>query len=334
MNASANTTPRSDLNAENAGVPLLFGPIPSRRLGRSLGVNNIPSKTCTYSCVYCQIGRTCSLGVKRKEFFTPGEIYRQAEAKIFELRMAKERVDYLTFVPDGEPTLDKNLGRTIEELGVFGIKIAVITNASLIWDRAVRRDLSKADWVSLKVDSVDERAWGRVNRAHGSLSLSAIKKGAVQFSHEYEGRLVTETMLVRGLNDSISLLRETADFIAELRPSKAYILAPTRPPAEEWVSLPYEERLDAAYQIYAERIETVELIVGIEGADFTFIADAERELLGILAVHPMRTGAVRDFLEKSGTNWKLIERLIAENMVRQVSHSGDSYLLKTLNTKK
>src|SRR3989304_4740935 len=117
---------------------IVFGPIPSRRLGRSLGINNIPPKVCSYSCVYCQIGLTDSMSVARKEFHFPDEIFKDVSAKVKHLQNAGEQIDYLTFVPDGEPTLDINIGKEILELKTLKIKIAVITNASLLWDEKVR----------------------------------------------------------------------------------------------------------------------------------------------------------------------------------------------------
>jgi wyosine [tRNA(Phe)-imidazoG37] synthetase (radical SAM superfamily) len=321
------------VNELKRSVAILFGPIPSRRLGRSLGINNIPPKNCSYSCIYCQIGRTSSMNSRRETFFTPDQVFDEAAAKISELRRANERIDYLTFVPDGEPTLDMNLGSTIAKLKTFGIKIAVITNASLIWDRDVRRDLMNADWISLKIDSVDEEVWRKINRPHGSLYLNAIMEGAIEFSRDFRGTLVTETMLVREVNESSGLLQHTADFIRQLHPSKAYVLVPTRPPAEQWVLPPDEERLNVGYQTFNERIENVELLAASEGTDFAFTKDVERELLGILAVHPMRTEAVRDFLDKSETSWGLIERLIAERVIKEVRYSGRSHLLKALNVK-
>ncbi len=131
MDISADKSKHGKADEVRRGVDLLFGPIPSRRLGSSLGINSIPPKICSYSCVYCQIGLTNSLMIKRREFFTPAEIYRRAEAGIDELRIANQSIDYLTFVPDGEPSLDINIGATIEKLKPFGIKIAVITNASM-----------------------------------------------------------------------------------------------------------------------------------------------------------------------------------------------------------
>ncbi len=313
---------------------IIFGPIPSRRLGRSLGINNIPPKICSYSCIYCQIGPTNAMTGRRQAFFSPDRVFEEAAARVSELREAHEQIDFLTFVPDGEPTLDINLGRTISRLRSFGIKIAVITNASLIWDPHVRGELMNADWVSLKIDTVDEEVWKNIDRPHGSLSLKSIMDGASEFSRDFRGTLVTETMLVRGVNDSDDLLHHTADFIGRLNPSKAYVLIPTRPPAEKWVLPPDEEKLNAAYQIFGERIGKVELLTADESTDFTFGTDVEKELLAILAVHPMTTEAVKDFLDKSETSWELMERLIADGIVREVGYSGRSYILKTLRAKR
>lgn len=233
---------------------ITFGPVPSRRLGQSLGINNIPPKFCSYSCVYCQLGYTFPLEVDRRAFYQPEEILKNVEDNIQKVRDAGESIDYLTFVPDGEPTLDINLGREIELLRPLSIRIAVITNASLIWRPDVREDLMKADWVSLKVDSVNEKVWHRINRPHGYLQLNMILSGMLEFARAYKGDLMTETMLVMGVNDSDDSLKETADFMAKLGPAKAYISIPTRPPAEKWIKSPDEEAINRAYQIFSNKI--------------------------------------------------------------------------------
>ena len=151
------------MNSEKA-TALVFGPVPSRRLGRSLGINNIPPKVCSYSCVYCQLRRTPRIQVKREAFYDPDELVRAVRDRVNELRSKGERIDYLTFIPDGEPTLDLNLGKEISALKDLGIPIAVITNASLIFREEVQEELSQADWVSLKVDAAREATWKRINR--------------------------------------------------------------------------------------------------------------------------------------------------------------------------
>ncbi|RLF19159.1 MAG: radical SAM protein, partial [Thermoprotei archaeon] len=168
---------------------LVFGPVKSRRLGSSLGVNNIPYKFCTYSCVYCQLGATRSLTTQRRSFYKPEEIVRQVEEF---LRKAQVKVDYVSFVPDGEPTLDVNLKIEIEMLKErVGKPIAVLTNSSLLWMEDVRSSLYEADFVSIKVDSVSEDVWRRVNRPHSSLKLERILEGILEFSRSYRGKLVT-----------------------------------------------------------------------------------------------------------------------------------------------
>ena len=139
----------------------VFGPVPSRRLGASLGINNIPPKVCTYSCVYCQIGKTITLQYERQVFYEPDDLAREVKEKVDELKKSNTKIDYLSFVPDGEPTLDSNLGNIIERIRPLHIKIAVITNGSLIDCRDVREDLQKADLVSLKVDAGTRKTWLR-----------------------------------------------------------------------------------------------------------------------------------------------------------------------------
>jgi len=312
-------------------MSIVFGPIPSRRLGRSLGINNIPPKVCSYSCVYCQIGITNPMLIERKKFFSTDEISYEVSERINQLQKAGEQIDYLTFVPDGEPTLDINLGKTIERIKSFGIKIAVITNSSLIWDKEVQNDLMKADWVSVKIDSAYENIWHTINRPHGLLKLPKIIEGIKQFAIVFKGTLVTETMLVKGINDNVESLNKTAQVISEINPHKSYILIPTRPPAEKTVKKPTEETLNVAYQIFSSLINNVELLAYDEGNYFTYLSDAEKELLSILSVHPMRKDAIKAFLSRANSNWDLIDNLIKNKMIRTVEYNDNIFFLKQIN---
>lgn len=310
---------------------IAFGPIPSRRLGRSLGVNNIPPKVCSYSCVYCQVGLTDSMSIQRKEFYPPDEIVNEVYKRVDELKKTDEKIDYISFVPDGEPTLDINLGKIIRQLKPLGIKIAVITNSSLLWDKEVRNDLMNADWVSVKIDAIDNRAWQKINRPYGKLDLQIVLNGVKLFTNSFKGTLVTETMLVNGLNDNKESLTNTAEFVGKLNPSKAYILVPTRPPAEKFVEPPSEETLNQAYQLFNSNISNVELLIGGGEIDFTFSSDVEKELLSILAVHPMSYEAVEKFLGKAKADWLLIEPLIQQNILKEVEYSGRKFLVRNIN---
>jgi len=309
---------------------IAFGPVPSRRLGRSLGINNIPPKVCTYSCVYCQLGRTIKMQVERSAFYEPDEILRDVQDKVERAREAGEPIDYLTFVPDGEPTLDIDLGREIELLRSLGIKIAVITNSSLIWREDGREGLMKADWVSLKMDSVREEVWRRINRPHGSLHLASILDGALEFAQAFKGELATETMLVEGVNGGDDHIREVAGFLARLRPAIAYLAIPTRPPAEEWVHSPGEEVINRAYQIFSEKVGCVEYLIGYEGNDFAFTGNVEEDMLSITSVHPMREDAVSEFLARAGADWPAVHRLIAQGQLIEMAYEGRKFYMRKL----
>jgi wyosine [tRNA(Phe)-imidazoG37] synthetase (radical SAM superfamily) len=310
---------------------IAFGPVPSRRLGRSLGVNNIPPKVCTYACVYCQLGRTIKLQVERGAFYETGEILEAVQDKVGRVGGIGEPIDYLTFVPDGEPTLDVNLSREIKLLKSLGIKMAVITNASLIWREDVREALMKADWVSLKLDSTREEVWRRINRPHGTLQLTSILDGLLKFAKAYRGELATETMLVKGVNDGDDHVREVADFLARLKPARAYLAVPTRPPAEEWVRSPGEEAINRAYQILTEGVDQVEYLIGYEGDAFAFTGSVEEDLLSITAVHPMREEAVSEFLARAGTDWPVVHRLIAQDQLIEVEYEGRKFYTRKLD---
>ncbi len=181
---------------------ITFGPVPSRRLGRSLGINNIPPKGCTYSCVYCQLGRTKKMEVDLRAFYDPEEMRKNIAEKIKLADSSGEPIDFLTYVSDGEPSLDIHLGQEIELIQPFDVPIAVITNSSLIWRDSVKESLNKADWVSLKIDSVEEDIWRKIDRPHRSLELQKILDGIIEFSRYFKCKLVTEPMLLHELNDS------------------------------------------------------------------------------------------------------------------------------------
>jgi len=313
---------------------LVFGPVPSRRLGRSMGVNNIPPKICTYSCVYCQLGRTLKLQNVRQAFYKPEEVLREVQDKIEKARAAGESVDYLTFVPDGEPTLDIHLGAEIALLKSLGIKLAVITNSSLLWHEEVRAALSQADWVSLKMDAVLEEVWHRVDRPHGSLRLPQILAGALEFAKTFEGQLVTETMLVEGVNDGVAAIEAVSDFLARLKPQTAYLAIPTRPPAEAWVRSPDEEVINRDYQILRREVAHVEYLVGYEGNAFAFTGDAADDLLSITSVHPMREDAVHEFLGRAEADWAVVRDLVAGGQLVETTYEGRKFYVRKLNSRK
>ena len=305
-----------------------FGPVPSRRLGRSLGINNIPPKACPYACVYCQVGRTSSMRLDRRRFHPPEELATEVRDAVERVTNAGERIDFLTFVPDGEPTLDIDLARTIALLRPLGLDVAVISNGSLVSRPDVRRDLGEADWVSLKVDAVRPEVWRRINRPHAKLDLREILAGMLRFAGEFRGRLVTETMLVGGLNDAPDLIEELAEFLSELDPAVSYLSIPTRPPAKGWVRAPGEETVARAWHALSGKLDSVELLTGYEGDAFTSSGPVEEDLLAITSVHPMRERAVRALLARAGTDWSAVRQLLERGELVETRYAGHTYFVR------
>jgi wyosine [tRNA(Phe)-imidazoG37] synthetase (radical SAM superfamily) len=316
-------------NLQNTAT-LAFGPVPSRRLGRSLGINNIPPKTCTYSCVYCQVGKTTKTTVDRQDFYNSEELSKAVRDKLDEAATKKEKVDYLTFVSEGEPTLDLKLSEEISSLKQTGLPIAVITNASLLFRDDVQEDLRKADFISLKVDAVSEDLWRKINRPHRKLRLNAVLDGIRKFTETFQGIVVSETMLI-GNMDYGGKLAKIAEFLAELKNlNKAYIAVPTRPPTENWVKRANEDLMNAAFQAFSKELGAgrVESLIGYEGNAFASTGNVEEDLLSITTVHPMREEAVKRLLQKADADWQVVDTLISENKLVKVEYEGNSYYLR------
>ena len=309
---------------------IAFGPIPSRRLGHSLGINNIPPKSCSYSCVYCQVGATEKPQIERRIYFTPDEIFDAVHARLSKVREAGGAVDYLTFVPDGEPTLDINLGKSIERLKTLDIPIAVITNATLLWREDVRAALGAADWVSVKVDTVDEGIWHQLNRPFQALSLARVLAGIRDFVGEFTGEVVSETMLLGGINDSEDSVSSVARFLRDIGIATAYLAIPTRPTAESGLKIPDESALNRGFQILAGTVPRVEYLIGYEGDEFGSGGDAREDLLGITAVHPMRASAIEKLLQRTGQDWSMVQAMIDSGELTQVTYLGKPYYLRRL----
>lgn len=305
----------------------IYGPVPSRRLGRSLGINHVPPKTCTYSCVYCQVGRTRELTIDRRSFSSPDALARQVRERVETHRRHHVPVDYLSFVPDGEPCLDVDLGREIALVRRTGLPVAVISNASLLSRAEVREELAEANWVSLKVDSVDPTTWRRINRPHRSLDLDEVLDGILAFRRRYRGILVTETMLVAERNDSSEETERTAAFLRRLRPHRAYLSVPTRPPTVDTVRAPRADSIMRAYQVFAREVGDVELLTGYEGSSFATADEPGAGLVAIAAVHPMREEAVRRLVREQGATRDIVERLVDEGRLLRVEYEGHRYYL-------
>ena len=268
--------------------------------------------------------------VERQNFYKAEELAREVKQKVREVKEKGEPIDYLTFVSDGEPTLDINLGREIELLKPLDIKIAVITNASLIWREDVREDLRKADWVSLKVDAGSKEIWRKVNRPHKSLELKAVLDEILQFASSFNREIITETMLIQGINDNCEEIGKITDFLAQLRPVKAYLAIPTRPPALKKIKAASESAINIAYQIFSQKLSNVEYLIGYEGNAFASTGKVEDDLLSITSVHPMREEAITELLKKANAEWAVVTRLVEQNKLTETEYQGKKFYARKL----
>ncbi len=263
----------------------------------------------------------------------PEHVFNEVKTSVMNLLEQHESIDYLTFVPDGEPTLDDNLGKTIELLRDLDIKIAIITNSSLIWRKKVRETLQMADWVSLKVDSVNQSLWQRVNQPDKDLNLQEIMTGMLSFADDFDGFLATETMLLNGFNTGDANIAELIEFLQQLAPDKAYLAIPTRPTAEQGIYAPDADRLNHIYQTVKQGIPEVELLTGYEGNAFASSGDLKQDLLAITAVHPMRKEAVQTLLNKTKTSWNIVRDLIEQNELWEIEYNGNTFYLRAYGRK-
>jgi wyosine [tRNA(Phe)-imidazoG37] synthetase (radical SAM superfamily) len=218
----------------------LYGPVPSRRLGRSLGIDIVPPKICTLDCVYCQIGRTTQKTLERAEYVPVGEVVREVKSRLTEGLEA----DYLTIGGSGEPTLNSGLGRLIDQIkGLTDIPVAVLTNGSLLYQEEVREACAKADVVLPSLDAPDDETFAKVNRPHEGLDFDRFVEGLVEFSRQYEGRIWLEVFFIGGVNTESRHVEGFAGLIRRIRPDKVHLNTAVRPTADAEVHKVAAEKL-------------------------------------------------------------------------------------------
>ena len=274
-------------------MKFVFGPVPSRRLGQSLGIDPIPLKTCNWNCVYCQLGRSRPLINLRKDYFPPKEIIAQA-VEALEAHDPDE-IDWITFVGSGETTLAASIGAMIDQLKKHTQKpIAVITNGSLLYKPEVRRELERADAVLPSVDAGNAELYRKINRPHPEITFERLVDGIKTFRKAYSGKLWVEVMLVKGLNDTEEALREIASVLNDIAPDEVHILQPTRPPVETWVQPPDEEGLFRARAILGSIAAMIDPVIG--SFDLSGSENLVDAIVGIITRHPMRESELQETL--------------------------------------
>jgi wyosine [tRNA(Phe)-imidazoG37] synthetase (radical SAM superfamily) len=276
----------------------IYGPVPSRRLGQSLGVDPVPFKACNYNCVYCQLGRTTPVIHERKDFFPPEDILAEVRRALAAHRSGE--IDYVTFVGQGEPLLCASLGRLLRGVrALTQIPIAVITNGSLMSRSEVRHELGVADVVIPSLDAADQATFRRIVRPGPELKVGEIIEGMAAFRDIFRGQLWIEVMLVKGLNDSEPVLVKLARALGRIRPDQVHVNTPVRPPAEAWVEPPASQGLMRAIAILGE-VATV--LTPAQGS-IELAPDMEPEdaVVEIIRRHPIREQELLKTLARFGT---------------------------------
>ncbi|MEA5036953.1 hypothetical protein SDC9_39583 [bioreactor metagenome] len=228
----------------------IFGPVMSRRLGRSLGIDLLPFKTCSYSCVYCECGSTTRLTTERSEFFPTEEVIAQLDKAL-----AKgPNLDYITFAGSGEPTLSLSIGQIIRHLKTTypQYKIAVLTNGSLLGDKEVREDLASADIVIPTLTSTSQETFERIHRPCTGLLVKTIINDIVEFRKGFDGEIWLEIFLIPDLNTSAEELASLREAMRMIQPKRIQLNTLDRPAAEDWVTAPVEEELETIRTYFAE----------------------------------------------------------------------------------
>ncbi len=296
-------------------MKMVYGPVPSRRLGRSLGVNPIPFKTCDYSCVYCQLGRTINMTNQRRDFFPPEKIFDEIENSL-----EIGDIDYITYVGEGEPTLCKSLGWLIGKVKeMTDIPIAVDTNGSLLYRKDVQKDLLKADVVMPSLDAGSPETFKKINRPY-KIDFEKVVQGMVNFREKYEGEIWMEIMMVKGINDSEKELEAIKRKLEKIEPDRIYVNVPIRPPAETWAIPPDENAIAKAHSILGKVVEIVEEETGefsVEG-----FKSPEDAILAIIKRHPMREEQVMETLKKFGEGniHNSLKRLEESGKIKKVKY--------------
>ena len=277
-------------------VNYVFGPVPSRRLGQSLGIDPIPLKTCNWNCVYCQLGRTRPVTNKRREYLPVREILLEVEQALGSRENGT--IDWVTFVGSGETTLHCRLGEMIRAVKTMtALPVAVITNGSMLYLSEVRAELMKADAILPTLDAGSIELYRQINRPHPDVTFEHLVNGLTAIRAEYPGKLWIEVMLVLGLNDSPQALEGIAKILGKIRPDAIHINLPTRPPAETWVQPTDEAGLMRALSILGDVAEIMPPTQGsFDLSGYENVVDA---VVGIITRHPMR----QDELEQTLDRW-------------------------------
>ena len=299
----------------------IFGPVPSRRLGRSLGIDLVPYKTCTFDCIYCDLGRTTHKTISRQSYVTLGEIKKELELT---LPVLDKKPDFITLSGSGEPTLNNNIGEIIREVKkITSIPVAVLTNSSLLSFNEVRKDLSGADVVLPSLDAITPTLFEYINRPHTSLRIEETISGLIQFRKQCRGQIWLEILFCRGVNDGNEEVEKFKGIIEKIQPDRVQLNTPVRPPAEDFAFPLTLGQLEEIRERLGDKAEIISEFGAPLGEEFNSVKDTE-----ILNLIKRRPCTAEDISKALGLHLnevvKYLEKLIKEGVVhyRMYEHHG------------
>ncbi len=305
---------------KEAGFRHLYGPVPSRRLGRSLGIDLVPFKICTYDCIYCQLGRTTQKTVERKEYVRVEEILKELERKLVVI----PEPDYISLSGSGEPTLNTRIGELIRGIkSMTHIPVAVLTNGSLLWLPEVRDALLEADVVLPSLDAGDERIFRYVNRPHKEITFDRVVTGLAEFTKQFAKPVWLEVLLLAGVTGTPSEVEKIAALAKRIRPERVQLNTVSRPPAEEFAFPVALEQMQQLKELFSG---VTEIIRESTGSETRRPFDGESEDANILALLSRRPCTVEGISAglalHGGEVVKRLEALSKEGAVKLVRKQG------------
>ena len=300
----------------------LYGPVPSRRLGWSLGIDLVPHKICTYDCIYCQIGKTTDETLLRKEYVPVEEILY--EVRVF-LKEEHPPVDHLSLGGSGEPTLHSKIRSIIEGIHTITVlPVAVITNGSLFYDREVREDLLRADIVLPSLDAVSPQVFEKINRPSPGFSIERVVEGLVEFRKIYQGQIWLEILFCKGVNDPKDELSRMKEAIRRIRPDRIHLNTVVRPPSEKWVAPLTQEEMEKIRVFFGQRASIIsEFDRHIEPPSG---AGAAERILSILRRRPLSLSDLSQSMGLPGNEVEaFLKPLVEQGKVSIRSHQEGTY---------
>ena len=299
----------------------IFGPVPSRRLGRSLGIDLVPHKTCTFDCIYCDLGRTTRKTLSRQSYVSPKEI--QGELEVC-LSVLEKKPDYITLSGSGETTLNNRIREIIQRIKeITSTPVVILTNSSLLSLDEVRRNLSEADVVLPSLDAITPALFEYINRPHASLSIEGIISGLIQFRKQYRGQMWLEILFCRGVNDGKEEIEKFKGVIKKIQPDRVQLNTPVRPPAEDFAFPLTLPQLEEMRERLGEKAEIISEFAAPLGEKLNPVKDTE-----ILNLIKRRPCTAEDISKALGLHLnevvKFLEKLLKEGGVhyRMYEHRG------------